>query len=190
MTEQEARGFLSLNEDDDLYDVYEEQLFEHRKFFLSKAPVSTLFEGRIARMTKLQEAFEVLGGTVDHQENPMQEAIVPATSILETYLAFQKSKNSLKMQLSNAQSVPELAHAARALVKLEHDNAGAWHAEFPEEETVIVSREPDPMYLLESIKQYAEQGGKTFAQLKNQENNPPALLVQEMKRLSLLFKKY
>ena len=189
MTQQEASGILQVDEDNDLYDAYDEQLFEYRKFFLSKAPVSKLFEARIAKMEKLQQAFEILGGTAPQGSIVSHVPLVSQPVILDSYQAFQQAKNRLKTQLSNTRSVPELTAVVRMLVQLEHDNAGFWAAESMEED-VLVSKEPDPMYLLEAIKQYESQGGKTFAQLKNLENNPPVLLVQEMKRLSLLFKKY
>jgi hypothetical protein len=46
------------------------------------------------------------------------------------------------------------------------------------------------MEILEGIKIYQQNGGINFHQLKKLENNPPEILIQEMKRLSLLFKKY
>ncbi len=46
------------------------------------------------------------------------------------------------------------------------------------------------MEILKAIKQFEISNGKTFDDLKKNRNNPPEILISEMKRLSLLFEKY
>lgn len=204
MTREEALKFFGGTGDpDELQDAYEEQLFEYKQFFLSKAPVSKLFEGRMGKLRKLGDAYGLLADLDDNERivtNPGTDARpskvnfpLPSkegTFIIEAYKSFQEQKNELKRLISNATSAQELIHLAQSLIHLEKQNAAQWSTALESEDGIIVSREPDPMYLLEAIKTYNKQDGETFAQLKNLENNPPEILIQEMKRLSLLFKKF
>lgn len=189
MTREEAQKYFNGTGEDDLEDAYEEQLFEYKQFLLSKAPISKLYESRQKKLAKLGEAYELLMDRHTSELPGMNIPEIASPVIAEAYLAFQKAKNELKRQISNASSAWQLLQLSEALVALEKSNASLWAAETADDD-VIVSREPDPMYLLEAIKTYRTSGGETFVQLKNLENNPPALLVQEMKRLSLLFKKF
>lgn len=189
MTREEALKFFLIEDEEDAEDAYEEQLFEQKKFFLSKAPISKLFESRISRLQKIGDAYLLLNGNISTSAFSVLPEIEFPT-IHATYLAFQKAKNGLKGLISNSDSAFDIAALARMLVQLETANASVWNTALDDEEGVIISKEPDPMYLLEAIKAYQLHGGETFLQLKNLENNPPEILVQEMKRLSLLFKKY
>jgi len=54
----------------------------------------------------------------------------------------------------------------------------------------IVSKEPDPMDVLKAIRAYNENGGFTFEDLRFDKNNPPAVLIKERNRLSLLVTKF
>ncbi len=237
MTREEAfRLFGDLEDEDEIQDFYEEQLFDYKKFFLSKAPIAKLFEGRVRKLRKLGEAYVLislnregakgamkdgvwldvpLGPGANSNNIPLAIPLIPGAngslrgylrwwssravlslpskgeeSILEIFKDFQKAKNELKRLISNAGSAEELVGLAEALVALEKENASHWEVALESEEDIIVSKEPDPMYLLEAIQAYRAKGGETFGQLKKLENNPPELLLQEMKRLSLLFKKF
>lgn len=192
MTREEALIFFQIEDEEDLQDALEEQLFELKKFFLSKAPIAKLYEGRIRKLVKTEEAFLALSAHIQKEEHHSVQAfeMTGFGSILDTYLLFQKHKNDIKRQISNASAAGDLLLLAEALVNLEKANAETWYIESADENDIIVSKEPDPMYLLAAIKSYRENGGESFNQLKNLENNPPQLLIQEMKRLSLLFKKY
>ena len=46
------------------------------------------------------------------------------------------------------------------------------------------------MEILEAVKAFREKGGTSFDALKKSQNQAPEALVNEMKRLSLLFFKY
>lgn len=190
MTREEALLFFGgVTDEDELEDAYETQLFEYKQFFLSKAPIAKLFESRLRKLQKLADAYATLTsapatGETHHFQVP------ESADILGTFQSFQKAKNELKRLISNTASAAALGTLAEALVSLEKENASRWSTALDDEADIIVSKEPDPMYLLEAIQAYRQQGGETFAQLKNLENNPPQVLIQEMKRLSLLFKKF
>lgn len=190
MTKEEALKYLEIEDPDDLDDAYEEQLFGFKQFLLSKAPIAKLYEGRIRKLQKLEQSYNLLTGTAAPQPGSIDLPEIGSPDILEAYLAFQKARNELRRDIANAVSAPQLIVLAQALAALEKHHASHWNDMSETDEEVIVSKEPDPMYLLEAIKAYRSTGGETFEQLKNRENNPPELLIQEMKRLSLLFKKF
>jgi len=190
MTIAEAHLLLAPEEPDDLQDMYEEKLFEYKQFFLSKSPIAKLFAAKLTRMQHLHEAFMLLGGELEPETIELTDFPAFTAEIRSSYDAYQAQKNGFRRQLSNGRSAYVIAACAEALVILEKQFAACWFTEAVAVEEVIVSKDPDPMEVLHAISQYAEQGGTRFAQLKNLENNPPQVLVHEMKRLSLLFKKY
>lgn len=190
MTPAEAWQFFKVNDRDEMEEIYEEQLFEFKQFFLSKVPVQKLFNGRLSKLKKLQDAYEALEGEI--QPQPVHEITfdILSNNIHEVFLGFQKSRNDLKQKIANETSALNLEKYIRRMLALEKEYATFWKMDSDDEGDIIISKEPDPMYLLENIKSYQQKDGFTFIQLKNLENNPPEILVQEMKRLSLLFKRF
>jgi hypothetical protein len=191
MTIAEAQQLLGVEDpDDDLQDLYEEKLFEYKQFFLSKSPIAKLFASKLTRMQHLHAAFLLLGGEMLPETLAFADAPAFTDDIRSSYDLYQSQKNTLRRQLSNARSALVIAACAEGLTVLEKQFASCWFSDAAVSEAVIVSKDPDPMEILQAIRTYAAQGGTGFAQLQKLENNPPEILVHEMKRLSLLFKKY
>ena len=59
-----------------------------------------------------------------------------------------------------------------------------------EENNKFSMKENDEMLVLKSIRDYKQNGGCIFEDLKKNRNNPPELLLKEMKRLNLIRLKY
>lgn len=193
MTISEALQIFEIDgniEKDELIDIYEEKIFQFSQYFLSKTPISKLFESKYFQLEKIGFSFDLLAN--EQTQNPLStlDFSAPSEYILPHYLHFQRKKNWLKTEISKAKSAVQLIYFAKKLVELEKLNAEIWFSELEMDPKVLVSREPNPMEILESIKIFNLAGGETFEQLKKLENNPPEILIQEMKRLSLLFKKY
>lgn len=191
MNSAEALQILGIEVLDESEDAFDDLFFEHKKYFLTKVPVRKLLEARYKKLIELETAATVLNLKMD--DSPLLEKISfdSNASILSTFQSFQQAKNQLKTQISNAKSIKTLISSVDNLLENELMFAQLWHEESLEITTdILVSKEVDPMELLRGIQQYNLQNGNTFEQLKKLENNPPEILIQEMKRLSLLFKKY
>jgi hypothetical protein len=193
MTKTEALHEFHLDDafvEDDLIDLYEGKIFEFKQYFLSKTPIFKLFESKISKLENIGNAYNFLSNSTDEINETKLEYNGSQTEILINYLHFQEKKNSIKTKISNSQNAFELVSWVKNLIELEKINAQDWYSEVKIDANILVSKEPNPMEILEGIKIYNQNGGQNFNQLKNLENNPPEILIQEMKRLSLLFKKY
>jgi len=189
--ETAARNYFKTSDLEEIAETYEQEIFEFKQFFLSKAPIYKLFKSRLNKLQILQSAFDSL--------HPIQKSVeidvsFPAeeNNILDSYKAFQAAKSKTRLLISNELNGTNLLQLVQILIELEKHNAQFWliSIELEEMDSIVVSKEPNPIDVLNGIKEYQQNGGKTFQQLKRNENNPPIVLVQEMKRLSLLFKKF
>jgi hypothetical protein len=193
MTKTEALHEFQLNDafdEDDLIDLYEEKIFEFKQYFLSKTPIFKLFESKLSKLEKIGIAYNLLTNiNVEFTETKL-EFNGSQLEILANYLYFQEEKNRIKTKISNSENALELVSWVKNLLELEKTNAQHWFSEIEIDANILVSKEPNPMEILEGIKIYQQNSGFNFDQLKKLENNPPEILIQEMKRLSLLFKKY
>jgi hypothetical protein len=193
MTKTEALHEFQLDDafyEDDLIDLYEEKIFEFKQYFLSKTPIFKLFESKLSKLEKIGNAYNLLTNiNVEFTETKL-EFNGSQAEILANYLHFQEEKNRMKTKISNSENAFELVSWVKNLLELEKMNAQHWFSEIEIDANILVSKEPNPMEILEGIKIYQQNSGFNFDQLKKLENNPPEILIQEMKRLSLLFKKY
>jgi hypothetical protein len=177
-------------DEEDLIDLYEEKIFEFKQYFLSKTPIFKLFESKLSKLEKIGNAYKLLTNSKVTFHETKLEFNGSQVEILANYLHFQEEKNRLKTKISNSENAFELVSWVKNLLELEKINAQHWFSEIEIDANILVSKEPNPMEILEGIKIYQQNGGFNFDQLKKLENNPPEILIQEMKRLSLLFKKY
>lgn len=190
MTEAEAWMYLNATPDEDLEDAYEMQLFDHKQFFLSKTVLPTLFLKRLEKISMLDTAFVSLGGVFLQNQPIFQPQFVSSNLILETFQAYQTERNKLRLAITQSQSGENLKQLVLYLLELEADYLQNWENTVENDPSIILSKENDAMELLKAIRTYALRGGLRFEDLKNNANNPPEILVNEMKRLSLLLKKY
>lgn len=193
MTKTEALREFQLDDafdEDDLIDLYEEKIFEFKQYFLSKTPIFKLFESKLSKLEKIGNAYNLLTNIKVEFTETKLEFNGSQAEILANYLRFQEEKNRMKTKISNSDNAFELVSWVKKLLELEKMNAEHWFSEIEIDANILVSKEPNPMEILEGIKIYQQNGGFNFDQLKKLENNPPEILIQEMKRLSLLFKKY
>lgn len=186
-----AKNFFKTSDIEEIEELYEQEIFELKQFFLSRAPIAKLFKGRLNKLKKLQDAFELVDSSQVKRDFKF-DFPKENDNLLNSYKAFQESKNKIRLQISNELNGSNIFQLVEILVNLEKHNAKHWSVndDFEEDESVIVSKEPNPIDILNGIYAYQQLEGETFHQLKRNENNPPNVLIQEMKRLSLLFKKF
>lgn len=193
MTEKEALTLFGLEagfESDELQDALEEQLFELKRFFISRAPIRKLFQSRLDKLGKIHLALKVLQADFGFSSNMPAFAFPNSEDILEVFQIYQQENRALKTGIAQSANPLEITVLAERLLMLEKAYAEKWALEPKEEEETLVSRESDPMEILAAIKAFRAKGGKSFKDLEKAENTVPETLINEMKRLSLLFFRY
>ena len=63
MTRDEAFAYLG----EEWEDTFEEQIFLLKQQLISVLPVNKLYQSKLKKWEKLEEAFRVLGGTIEYQ---------------------------------------------------------------------------------------------------------------------------
>jgi hypothetical protein len=189
MRKNEALLFFPLIEGEEIMDLYEEYLFEYKNYFLSKYPIQKVFLAKARKMLQMHDAFIFLGGKTALSTDFDSLEYFQKENILECFNYYQKKKIDLKSNLNNSKNAIEINNSIFQLIQLEKVYAENWSAvtNLPDIE-VIISKEPDPMSLLKTIKEFATLGGKTFNDLNSLRNISPDLLINEAKRLSLTLK--
>ena len=187
MNQNEASAILGPY--DDLQDAFEFLLFDYKKQLIALAPIEKLITPKLKKIKQLQEAYLTLGGVIEMVSITMFDPITPTEDLFESYKIYQNVRNSLKRSISNSLVYEEIENFCQHLVFYEKMYASCWFThEF--DTTEIVSKEPDPMDVLKAIREYNKNGGFTFDDLKMNKNNPPAVLIKERNRLSLLTTKF
>jgi hypothetical protein len=193
MNTSDAFRILQLENDteiDEIFDRYDEILFECKNYFIHKIPIEKLFSRKIAHLKEVEKAFEFLTNRVHYKTISLNFQTINEAEIYAQFTAFHRTKNTYKTYIFHANNITDILQVAPLLVQLEKENARVWATDIEKEETILVSKDTDPMRLLDAINHYQILGGKTFEQLKKLQNKPPEVLIHEMKRLSLLFKHY
>ena len=187
MTRGEAAIFFPHNAEDDLYDLYEERLFEYKKFFITNFPIKKVFLAKEKKMLQMHEAY-VLINLSSHEviETPFFLKKDSSALLLETFNTFQNKKNELKNKISNATNAIEVSNAILLLLEVQTNYIEKWilDGDF-NTENIKYSKEPDPMEVLKSIVEFNKLGGFSFEDLNSKRNILPELLWNEAKRLSL-----
>ncbi|MCR9173663.1 MAG: hypothetical protein NXI10_14270 [bacterium] len=185
MTESEALLFLGIEDVEELEDTYEAKVFEWKNFFVNRFPVPKLFQSKIKQIQKLEAAYQCLGGESDNTE-PISIDLAFGTTFKEVFHQYSERRAALKARLFRANSASELVQIAQSLVDLTLAYARCWDVESLNKTGVVVSKEPDPMDLLEAINAAEARGVHNKSKIEDLPENH--LLLNEVKRLSLLLR--
>lgn len=195
MTKGEAASILNVSLEADFEEIeeqFEQLLFERKKFFLQKTPIHKLFEPKLRSIQQIIKAYELL--SEEKLDNVPQlitsDFQFDSSNLLMSFNTYHQYRNQLKQKLINASHFNDIEQVTTELMKLESTYASFWYHDELDTQQTIVGAFPDEIELLSSLKKYLELGGKSFEDLKKMKNNPPEILIQEMKRLSLLYKNY
>lgn len=186
MESSEAKLYLPCTDDESLEDVYDQKLFEWKNFFVNRFPIPKLFDKKIEQLKRLQEAYSDLGGSAVIGTIEPETATVFSKNLKESFLKYSEERYALKMRLFTAGSAHELTSLIQALLKLTAAYAAVWENKVLDVSGVVVSKEPDPMDLLQALNDAESLGVQTVDQVKTL----PAdhLVLNEAKRLSLWVK--
>lgn len=190
MTKEEAKLFFPYDEEDILSDLYDERLFEYKQFFLAKTPIRKVFEARLIKLDQLNKAYKVLSGeSVDQTLVIETEPPVFSDILLDAFNQWEQLKGRSKQRIATAFDAGTLQKHVQEYLILVDAYRKKWYTdlEIPVEITQV-SKDEDPMEVLEAIKAFETAGGKKFEDILKLNTN--SFLLKEMKRLSLLIKNY
>lgn len=187
MSDEEYLEFTT-EELDAIREGIAEELFEIKKFALTKTPILKMYQKRIERLEELSEMQQDLfpDEVVEARELPgIQLRNENVKSLFQSYFA---AKNELKHRISNTNSLNEMRKLLMSSCSLER-LMGKYFSEIDGGE-VVVSKEPDPMEINQAVNYLDELNLRLLEDVKNNLNKVPNNLLNEFKRLSLLFNKY
>lgn len=190
MTPEEARLFFPYNEADDVTDLYNERLFEHKQFFLSKTPIRRVFESRLDKVAKMDEAYHVITGKkVSSGEEKSEEITRFPDHLLTAFTQWEQLKGRSKQRIMQSQSASALCHHVHFYLRITDEYRLKWHTDQEIDiEISQLSKDEDPMDVLRAIRAFEQDGGVNFEDILKMNTN--SFLLKEMKRLSLLVKNY
>ena len=187
MTKEEAYAYLG----EEWEEGFEEQIFTLKQQLLTLVPIYKLYKAKLSKWKKLEEAFIHLGGQFQRVDLSQLKLETPIFSdnISVAFKTYQEYRNRLKINLMNCILSDEVGVILDSFIKLEITYATLWQKSDLEED-LIISKVPDPMGILMSIKHFENLGGKTFKDLIEMANVAPETLKREQKRLTLYHNKY
>ena len=187
MTVKEALLFFPHNQEDDLLDLYEERLFEYKQFFISKPPIEKVFLAKEKKMMQMHDAFiHFKGDEINKIEEIQKNTYAFSENILESFNYYQRIKNQIKNSITNSKSAIELSIYSMELIFIHYSYSEKWIIlDDLNKQNILISIEPDPMYILKSILEFNSKGGFLFEDLNTKRNILPEMLINEAKRLSL-----
>lgn len=187
MTKVEALSYLG----EEWEEGFEEQIFTLKQQLLTLVPIHKLYQAKLSKWKKLEEAFIHLGGQfkqVDLSQLKLETPIF-SDNISAAFKTYQECRNRLKIGLMNCILSEEVGVILDSFIKLEISYASLWQKSDIEADSII-SKVPDPMEILMAVKYFENLGGKTFKDLIEMANVTPETLKREQKRLTLYYTKY
>lgn len=193
MTLKEAKLFFPVEDHEDIDELWEQRLFDQKQFFLTRPPISSVFNSRIKKLEKQYNAYLRLKKESDSVRTLSNDRDVHSfpESILETFNDYHQRRNRFKQDLLQAQDFSSVKAIITAWMNMEHAYYDQWKNSESLNDPVeaFKSKEPDPMDLLDSIKKLtAQEKIETFEALHSNYFDLPELIRKEVKRLTLLAK--
>lgn len=193
-----AKLLLPVHEDEYIVDVWEERLFSHKQFFLTRPPIREVWQARLNKMRKEYEAFILLTEScnVDWNELPQINTTITYINmdVVSVFNAYFKLRNEFKTKLISSFDPLEIYQIVIAWVNSEKKYYEVWSCEQAlkdDIQQVIISKEPDPMDVLASIRDWKAKfdHATSFKDLCDGYTFLPELLKNEVKRLTSLYKR-
>lgn len=184
MNKEEA--LFILGSEEDAQEQYEGFLFEHKQFLISRPPFSKVYQTRVDAIKRLNEAAEALG-ILELKREDIPGIVVFDGTVLETFSTYFDLRNRLFHNINRCNSGSELIELMSVYLKLYRSYAQAWRIdEGFSKEGITVSKEPDPMILMNAIKSSGKGMELSFSDIKS--GNADPFVIQEAKRLTLWLK--
>ncbi|GAA0874658.1 hypothetical protein GCM10009118_10660 [Wandonia haliotis] len=188
MDVERAKILFNCPEDTDPQEMYEEILFEVKKQLTTRPAVPKLFLKKAIDLQGKHEAALLLFGELEIFR-------VPENKLNETeftgewgkdYSKLMQIRNNYKLLIMSSGSGEQIVHLVKEWMNWEKKFCKQFATIFTKEEAegIFVSKENDPMLLLEGLQQV--KGRDRVEELSRSKNQLPDILQNELKRLTLL----
>lgn len=190
MTEEEAYLFFPVN-DEAIEERWETVFFEHKQYFLTRPVIAKVFKAKLKKLEKQFIAFKILSGLNEEEgitdHFPLLEI---ETIVIKAFQSLFNFRSQIKQQLLRVQLPSVLISLVEHWLLEEQKYQQLWFVETADIDTegIVISKEKDPMILLGALKRWDNNKEKDFKSLKQNLNDLPETLLDEVKRLSLLYK--
>ena len=114
-----ARGVLGYEE------FYEEELFEYKNFFRSKPPVAKVFKGKIQKLQRLQEAYDLLVGEEGDVSSRRNNSDFN-DNVLDAFNEYFRQRNLIMHRINISQSGSSLIEAVAEYLQLFNEYSKKW----------------------------------------------------------------
>ncbi len=183
-----ALTLFSLSNGEHPQDKYDEEIFRFKQFFVSKPIVPKLFLKKINEMMLMHKAAVFLYADVEIGELSEKESFDPefCGNWKSDYNLLQLMRTRFKQKVMSATDAPTIEQVVIEWLENEIQYIKDYSAVFKGEEfqSVIVSKEPDPMVLLAEMD--ALKVDDSIQNLTLCRKELSELLQNELKRLNLL----
>lgn len=183
--------YFPLEEGEDAVDKYEALLFEDKQYFTTKPVHPTLFENRLTKMHKREEAYRsiVHEPVTPFVKQPLVYSFVEG-HLLDSFKHFQHFQNGVYRCIYAARSVNEVEYYVRRLLESYFAYSQPYNADIVREFDVDakLGQPLEVMKKLELLQVFEEKGGEKPQDLLKMDFDEKEVLMREFKRLSLLAK--
>lgn len=194
MTKDQARIYFLNSLDEDLEEVWEQEFFDQKQYFLTRVPIQKIWESRLNKLQKKHIAYLVL---TDQKEEDIQLEDTPDLTVdfspkfIKAFHELHAHRIQYKAKVFQAQTFSALSSAIHQWLAIEKQYFMHWSYAPSEEDEIkaIRSIEPDPMILLAALKETEKiLDSPKLEELKVNLNILPENVRKEVKRLTLLAK--
>ena len=186
---QEAQIYFPLSAEEDAHYKWEEMLFEHKQFFLTRPAIPKVFRSKLKKIQQQYAAFECITEDSFEPESITYDDFPLSNKVMECFQQMFYYRGRFKQDVLRCKQSEDIHKVVNQWLNVELAHAEKWSFDYPEDlEKPIVSKAPDPMLIMGAIRQWDENEGKSFSLLKKDFDVLPKALKDELKRLSLLLK--
>lgn len=188
MSPDEIRTILRIEDLDEVADALEVEIFEIKKSILTKPLLRLTLKSKLARLDLLAKI------AADQELFQNQEVIEFSYDLKHTdevlllWESYMKAKSQWKIACTQTQTPAALAIILEEGLKMENAFSEQFLGLDWSDEEPVFGVEPDPMLIQNGLKQAAQKGWLTFADLEKNKSELEKDLLLALKRLSLLSK--
>lgn len=186
MTQEEILAILRIEDLEEAADALELELFEIRKSILGKPLLKLTLKSKLARLDLLAKIAVDLELFQNPEVIEFDYDLKQTDEVLLLWESYMKAKSQWKITFTQTQTPAELAFILEKGLKMESAFSRQFLPLDWTEEDPVFGIEPDPMLVQNGLKQAAQKGWLTFADLEKNKNELEKDLLLALKRLSLL----
>ncbi|WP_343631474.1 hypothetical protein [Fluviicola sp.] len=186
MTPEEILAVLRIESPDEVEDALESELFEIRKSILAKPLLRLTLKSKLTRLNILAKIAKNGHLLPEQPVIPFQYELEQTDRVLALWENYMQAKSRWKMIFTQTHTPLAMAAILEEGLQMELAFSKQFLDRDWAEEEPVFGTEPDPMLIQNGLKQAAQKGWLTFADLEKNKSELEKDLLLALKRLSLL----